>query len=153
APYALRASGWRLDRLLLRRLRRRRNESLNLLHRVIDLDVEGLLAERDGRATRIAADAVVLSRRRIRISRLSASPAAFPRGRDGVAFGRRNQLFAHPALVAAEIEHRRSIRNAGMRAARIAMGDEPVVEVALRRDVHAIAVEHVLALRRILPVH
>src|SRR5207244_10604435 len=48
--------------LLLRgRLRLVREEALDLLHRIVDLDVERHLAECGGRATRVAADAVVLA--------------------------------------------------------------------------------------------
>ena len=53
--------------LLRRRLRLVREEAADLLHRVVDLDVERLLAERGGRAARVAGDAVVLARRRVRI--------------------------------------------------------------------------------------
>src|SRR3954466_9266408 len=59
--------------LLLRaRLRLVGEEAGDLLDGVVDLDVERLLAERRGRAARVAGDAVVLARRRVRIGRAAA---------------------------------------------------------------------------------
>src|SRR3954469_14162968 len=72
-------------------------EALNLLHGVVDLDVEGLLAERGARAARVASDAVVLARRRVRIAVAAAAARAGRRHR--IAFGGRNQILAHPALI------------------------------------------------------
>src|SRR5206468_5771060 len=103
-----------------------RQEALDLLHGVIDLDVEGLLAERGRRAAGVAADTVVLARRRVGI--VTAAAAARAGRRHRVAFGRRNQILAHPALVAAEVQHRRRVGDAGVRAARITVLLQPLVE-------------------------
>ena len=78
-----------------RRLRRIREEALNLLHGVVDLDIELHLAERGGRFPRISSDAVVLARRRVRIGRFAAA-ATCTRRRNRVAFGRRDQVLALP---------------------------------------------------------
>src|SRR5581483_11418597 len=138
--------------LLLRRgLRLVRQEALNLFHGVVDLDVERHLAERRGRAAGVAGDAVVLARRRVRIVRAAAAALAGRWYR--VAFRRRDQLFAHPALVAAEVEHRRRVGDAGVRARRVTVIDEPLVEIALRFRVDLVAEVHVLSLRRVLRVH
>ena len=70
-----------------------------------------------------------------------------------IAFGGRNQLLAHPAFVSAEVEHRGGIRDAGVRAARIAVILQPLVEVPLRLGVDLVAEEHVSAFGRVLRVH
>src|SRR6185436_12361510 len=125
--------------LLRRRLRLRRQESLDLLHRVVDLDVERALAERGGRAARVAGDAVVLARRRVGIGALTTALAAGAGRRNRIALRRRNQVLADPALVAAEIEHRRRIGNPCVRASRVAVLHEPFVEVVLRLLVDLVA--------------
>src|SRR6058998_324188 len=91
--------------LLRRRFPLVREEALDLLHRVVDLDVERHLAERGSRPAGIAGNAVVLARRRAGI-RLPAAAAARARRRHGIAFGCRDQILAHPAFVTAEIQHR-----------------------------------------------
>ena len=96
-------------------------------------------------------DAVVLARRRVGIG-CAAALAARARRRNGIAFGRRDQFLADPALVAAEIQHRRRVGDAGVRAARVAVRDQPVVEVVLRLRVDLVAEVDVLALRRVLRV-
>src|SRR2546428_1298128 len=112
--------------VLRRRLRLIREKALNLFHRVVDLDIELHLAERRGRFPRVAGDAVVLARRRgprrgsrvgaarrVRIRLSAAAPLAARAGRrHRIAFSRRDQLFPHPAFVAAEIQHRRRVGNA-----------------------------------------
>src|SRR5215510_16492725 len=67
-----------------------REEALNLFDRVVDLDVEGHLAECRGRAARIAGDAVVFPRRRVGI-RLPATATARAEGRCRIAFGGRDK--------------------------------------------------------------
>src|SRR6266436_2192083 len=95
--------------------RRRAEELPNLLHGVVDLSVERHFAELDARAAPIAGDAVVDTRRvGLWLSRL----------RNRISEGRPDQVFAHP-FIAAEIHHDRGVGNAGMRAARITVGDEP----------------------------
>src|SRR2546422_6015891 len=86
--------------LLRRRLRPIREKTLNLFHRVVDLDIELHLAERRGRSARVAGDAVVLAwrRRRIRLAAAASLPARAGR-RNRIAFSGRDELFPHPALV------------------------------------------------------
>src|SRR5258707_12558959 len=82
--------------LLPRRLCLIREEALNLLPRVVDLDVERHLAERSGGLARVAGDPVVLARRRVRV-RLSA--AARSTWWSWIALRRRDQLLAYPPFV------------------------------------------------------
>ena len=68
-------------------------------------------------------------------------------GRDGGL----DQLLAHPALVAAEIQHLGRVGDAGVRAAPDSRSRlQPLVEVALRLGVDLVAVVDVDALRRVL---
>src|SRR5262245_56996752 len=93
------------------------DETLNLLDRVIDFHLELPLAQGRGRSARVAGDAVVLARRR-RVLRSAASCAG---RRHRIACSGRDQLLADPTLIAAQIEHRRGVGNAGVRAERIAV--------------------------------
>src|SRR5436190_12719774 len=94
-------------RLLLRALRAQ--ELRDLTRRVLDLHVELALAELDTGAPRVAGDSVVDARRRVRIG-LATSAAPLPGLRRRIADGRLDEILAHPALVATEVQHRGRIQ-------------------------------------------
>src|SRR5262249_2588779 len=109
----------RPTRLLRSRFRLAGQEALNLFHRVIDLDVEGHLAERGGRAAGVSADAVVLARRRVGIGRGSAAARAWRGHR--VALGGRDVLPPPPPLFAPAVKTRGRLRDGGVGAGRRAV--------------------------------
>src|SRR5207248_802262 len=127
----------------------RREQLVDLPHRVVDLHVELALAEFGARAPSVAGDAVVDPRRSVRIG-LAASAASLSRLGRRIADRGLDEIFSDPALVAAEVQHLRRIRDARMRAARVAVLGEPLVEIILPLPVHLVAVDDADALRRIL---